>query len=280
MSQRRNLVLVRAGDQSTHPGWLEDEDRNFDIFVSYFGKEAGRYADTAEYHEDRKGMKWPILGELLQAHPELVERYAYFWFPDDDLVASTDTVNRMFDHAAAFQLALSQPALTRDSYFTWPLLLQDAHYALRFTRFIEVMGPVFDRAALRVCLPTFTESTSGWGLDSLWPGLLADRGEEAIAIIDATPVRHSRPVGGGELYKNTGMSVANQDKAALFAKYGLTVDVLADARYFSGGVRRVRPGWWGTQLAAISRSLRQFNYRRLERRERRNALKGSQQAVE
>lgn len=280
MSQRRNLVLVRAGDQSTHPEWLEGADRNFDIFVSYFGKQEDRYADSAEYHENRKGMKWPILGELLQAHPELVDRYAYFWFPDDDLVASTETVNRMFDHAAAFQLALSQPALTRDSYFTWPLLLHDASYELRFTRFIEVMGPVFDRSALRVCLPSFTESTSGWGLDSLWPGLLADRGEEAIAIIDAAPVRHSRPVGGGELYKNTGMSVANQDKAALFAKYGLTVDVLADARYFSGGVRRVRPGWLATRLAAISRSLRQFNYRRLERRERRNATKHPQPAAE
>lgn len=280
MNQRRNLVLVRAGDQSTHPEWLEDVDRNFDIFVSYFGKQEGRYADTAEYHENRKGMKWPILGELLQEHPELIGRYAYFWFPDDDLVANTATVNRMFDHAAAFQLALAQPALTHDSYYTWPLLLQDARYELRFTRFVEVMGPVFDRAALRVCLPTFTESTSGWGLDSLWPRLLGARGEEAIAIIDAAAVRHSRPVGGGELYKNTGMSAANVDKAALFAKYGLTIDILADARYFSGGVRRVRPGWLARRLAAVSRTLRQFNYRRLERRERYNAPNGSQQAVE
>ncbi|MCR6494953.1 hypothetical protein LJB71_00955 [Thermomonas sp. S9] len=78
MSQRRNLVIVRAGDNSVHPGWLAGSARDFDLFVSYFGNQPGRYAEQAEYHEDRKGMKWPVLGELLQAHPELVERYDYF----------------------------------------------------------------------------------------------------------------------------------------------------------------------------------------------------------
>ena len=122
---------------------------------------------------------------LLQAHPELVDRYEHFWLPDDDLVADTATIDRMFDFARAYRLALAQPALTRNSYYTWPLLLQDARYQLRYTRFVEVMAPLFDRDALRTCLPTFTESTSGWGLDSVWPRLLADRGEQAMAIIEA-----------------------------------------------------------------------------------------------
>lgn len=265
---RRNLVIVRAGDNSVHPGWLVDAERNFDVFVSYFGNQPDRYADGVEFHENRKGMKWPVLGELLQARPELVERYQYFWFPDDDIVTDTATINRMFDFAAAYRLALAQPALTRNSYFTWPLVLQDARYQLRYTRFVEVMVPVLDRAALRTCLPSFTESSSGWGLDSLWPALLAGRGEEAIAIIDAVAVYHSRPVGGGELYKNSGTSKANLDKDALFARYGLTTELLADARYFSGGVRRESPGWLARRLQAVSHALRRFNYRRLERRKR------------
>lgn len=269
MSHRRNLVIVRAGDNSVHPGWLTGETRNFDIFVSYFGNQPGRYANHAEYHEDRKGMKWPVLGELLRAHPALIERYDYFWLPDDDLVAETATLNRMFDFAAAYRLALAQPALTRNSYYTWPLLLQDARYHLRYTRFIEVMAPVFDRAALRVCLPTFGESASGWGLDSLWPRLLADRDEPAIAIIDATPVYHARPVGGGELYRHAGMSGAQRDKQALLEQHGLDSRVLVDARYFTGGVRHVRLPLWKRAIDRLTRALRTANYRRLERRKER-----------
>ncbi|WP_374248333.1 hypothetical protein [Thermomonas sp.] len=265
---RRNLVVVRAGDNSVHPGWLVDAERNFDIYVSYFGNQENRYADSADFHENRKGMKWPVLGELLQAQPELLERYAYFWFPDDDIVTDTATINRMFDFAAAYQLALAQPALTRNSYFSWPLLLQDPRYQLRYTRFVEVMVPVLDRAALRTCLPTFTENSSGWGLDFVWPLLLRSRGERAIAIIDATAVFHSRPVGGGELYKATGTSVAECDKTALLAKYGLSPDVLADTRYFTGGIQLREAGTWRHALQSLSRSLRRWNYRRLARRAR------------
>ncbi|TCT25165.1 DUF707 domain-containing protein [Thermomonas haemolytica] len=266
MSQRRNLVIVRAGDNSVHPGWLAGSARDFDLFVSYFGNQPGRYAEQAEYHEDRKGMKWPVLGELLQAHPELVERYDYFWLPDDDLVADTATIDRMFAFARAYQLALAQPALTRNSYYTWPLLLQDARYQLRYTRFVEVMAPMFDRDALRTCLPTFTESTSGWGLDSVWPRLLADRGEQAMAIIDATAVYHSRPVGGGELYKSTGFKAALADEDRVMAKYGLDRRARVEARYFSSGVRQVPLPLWRRLRDRISRAIRVANYRRLEQR--------------
>lgn len=268
MSQRRNLVIVRAGDNSVHPDWLAGNTRDFDLFVSYFGNQPGRYADQAEYHEDRKGMKWPVLGELLQAHPELVERYDYFWLPDDDLVTDTATIDRMFAFARAYQLALAQPALTRNSYYTWPLLLQDARYQLRFTRFVEVMAPLFDRDALRTCLPTFTESTSGWGLDSVWPRLLAARGEQAMAIIDAVAVYHSRPVGGGELYKSTGFKAALADEDRVMARYGLDRRALVEARYFSSGVRQVQLPLWRRLRDRISRVTRIANYRRLEQRAR------------
>lgn len=249
-----------------HPDWLSDNDRGFDVFVSYFGDQPGRYAEDVEFYESRKGMKWPILGKLLQSRPDLVDRYDYFWLPDDDLMADTATINAMFDFAAAYRLALAQPALTRDSYFTWPLLLQDTRYQLRFTRFVEAMAPLFDRAALLACLPTFSESASGWGLDFLWPGLLAGRGESAIAVIDATPVRHSRPVGGGDLYKKTGMQAALRDKRVLFAKYGLDAGALAETRYYSGGVRQVRRPFLTRMLGEWLRMIRRANYRRLEHR--------------
>ena len=58
-----------------------------------------------------------------------------------------------FDHRLdrarrAFELALAQPALTRDSFHTWSTLLQRPREQLRYANFVEVMAPIFSRAAL------------------------------------------------------------------------------------------------------------------------------------
>ena len=225
----RNLIVVRAGDASLHGEWTRGAGRDFDIFVSYYGSIAGRHLDDADFYEARPGPKWPALAALLSTHPALLDAYDAFWFPDDDLAASTDTINRMFAFFHAHQLALAQPALTRDSYFTWATLLQEPRAHLRFTRFVEVMAPLFSRAALRVCMPTFDESRSGWGLDWVWPTLCDRAHLGRIAVIDATPVRHTRPV-GGELYRRHPEMAPRADAEQVLAKYGLE-EVRAVAKY-------------------------------------------------
>jgi hypothetical protein len=64
----------------------------------------------------------------------------------------------------------------------------------RWVGFVEIMMPGFSTAALESLQHTLdlTETGWGWGLDSLWPKLL---GYENVAILDATPVIHTRPVG-------------------------------------------------------------------------------------
>ncbi len=234
-SGRRNLAVLRAGDASLHPGWIAAPARDFDLFVSYYGQQPDRHADTADYHEMRPGPKWPGIARLLDEHPELLDRYDTFWFPDDDLAADAHTLDRMFAFFRAHRLALAQPALTHDSYFTWNTLLQQPRYHLRYTRFVEAMAPIFSRAALAACAPSFGESPSGWGLDWAWPVLCERAGLDRIAVIDATPVRHTRPV-GGELYRNHPGMDPRADAAAVVRKYGLR-EIRAIAKYaFTGGV--------------------------------------------
>ena len=225
----RNLILLRAGDASLHGQWTRGADRDFDIFVSYYGEVEGRHLDDADYYESRPGPKWPGLAALLRDHPSLVDAYDAFWLPDDDLAADTAVLNRMFAFFHAHQLALAQPALTPDSYFTWSTLLQAPRAQLRFTGFVEVMAPLFSRDALRLCAPTFDESRSGWGLDWVWPTLCERAGAGRIAVIDATPVRHTRPV-GGELYRRNPDIVPRADAKRVIEKYGLN-EVRAVAKY-------------------------------------------------
>ncbi|WP_157451289.1 DUF707 domain-containing protein [Caldimonas taiwanensis] len=241
--RRKNLVILRAGDDSLHDGWIAQPERDFDLFISYYGTTPGRHQASADYYETRRGPKWPCIGELLEQNPDLVNRYDAFWFPDDDIAATTDTLNRMFALFHGFGLSLAQPALTRDSYYTWDTLLQQPDYLLRFCRFVEVMVPIFDRAALKACMHTFSESRSGWGLDWVWPELCGKGRPDSIAVIDATPVRHTRPL-GGNLYKNNPDLDPRADERRILEKYQLT-----EHRYFSkyafaaGAIAKVRLPW-------------------------------------
>lgn len=262
--RRKNLVILRAGDNSLHRGWLSGSPRDFDLFISYYGNTEGRHQEDADFYEMRKGPKWSCIGDLLVERPELVERYDAFWFPDDDLEASTPTINRMFAFFHAFEFALAQPALTRDSYYSWNTLLQRDDYVVRFVKFVEVMAPIFDKAALRVCQKTFGESRSGWGLDWLWPELTAKGRDDRIGLIDATPVKHTRPL-GGDLYKNNPELDPKRDEAAILSKYDLLKRRAVGKYDLLGGVSRHTAGL----KDRITLGLRKLNSQRIQKRRQR-----------
>lgn len=192
----RYLIIARVGDNSLHPAWINSEKRNFDLFISYFGNEEKKYSEHADYYEHMKGGKWPIISRLIDKNWEIISKYDAVWFPDDDLLVDTDSICKMFDLFSAFDLSLAQPALSMDSYFSHPCLLQQKKSIIRFTNFVEVMAPIFSLSSLERVKHTFSQSKSGWGLDFLWPHMINGK----IGIIDVTPVIHTRPI-GGELYK-------------------------------------------------------------------------------
>lgn len=135
----------------------------------------------------------------------------------------------MFAFFHAHQLWLAQPALTRDSTYTWRTLLRDSRCHMRYTSFVEVMAPMFNREALGLCATTFFESRSGWGLDWIWPSLCRRADLDRMAVIDATPVAHRRPL-GGELCANHPDMDPRSDAANIIRRYGLH-EVRAVAKY-------------------------------------------------
>ena len=215
---KRFLVIARVGDKSLHPSWLQGETPQFDLFLSYFGDQPQKYADQANFYEQQKGGKWPKIGELVEQYWELIATYDAVWFPDDDLLASSNTINCMFRLFDGHNLALAQPALDLQSYYTFPALLQKPNTLLRFCNFVEVMAPIMNQATLATIKHTFQESPSGWGLDSLWPKLIDNSRYDKVAIIDATAIVHTRPV-GGELYKKNPELAPSNDVASLEQKY-------------------------------------------------------------
>jgi hypothetical protein len=191
---RRNLVVVRAGPDSLHAAWLlgcSDTERNWDLCVCSYGSEVPHGA--AEYKLHRDGSKFEGLAALLGGESFWLA-YDYVWLPDDDLMTGWQDINRLFELCRLYGLALAQPSLAQGSFLNHPIMQQSNGLLLRFTSFVEIMAPVFSKAALSRVAATFALNPSGYGLDHLWPAIL-DVPPTAIAVIDAVSVLHTRPIG-------------------------------------------------------------------------------------
>jgi hypothetical protein len=233
MSARKNLVIVRAGDESLHEQWLAgDVDRNWDLIVNYFGDDPARYRKDDVRRIDSKGPKWPALHDLVQGLEREISAYDRVWFPDDDLRATKAGINLLFEIFEKHDLSLAQPSLTPDSYLGHLITLHNRSFVLRFTNFVEIMAPCFSRDFLQQMLPSFQANLSGWGLDFVWPTKISDW--KKVAIVDAVTVCHTRPIGGPN-YKHlaAGGKTPKEELAEVFVKYGLTS---VQAPFVRGGI--------------------------------------------
>jgi hypothetical protein len=194
----RRLVVVRAGDASLHPQWLDGgEAPTFDFAVCYYGDDPKAFSDCALRYAV-KGGKWDGFHAFFAANPNIFEKYDWIWLPDDDIATNTACINRLFDLTEKHTLHLAQPSLTWDSYFSHLITVQNPCFELRWTNFVEIMAPVFRADFLRKIVPTFAGRRFGTGLDFMWARWMAEPWYRT-GIIDAVAVRHTRPVGKGSL---------------------------------------------------------------------------------
>ena len=107
-------------------------------------------------------------------------------------MGSVSVINEFFNIAKEYKLNLSQPAL-HDLNVEHQILIQRPHTLLRYTNFVEIMAPLLSISALLHLMPTLDtdEIKSAWGLDFVWPYLLNNTN---VAVIDKTPMTHTRPV--------------------------------------------------------------------------------------
>ena len=197
---RKNLIICRAGDKSLHKQWLGSENRNFDLWINYYGSVANKYLDNCIVYKQSGGLKYPEVYTFISDNLSKLLHYDAICLMDDDISTDTNNLNMMFNIFHCGEFWLAQPALTADSFFSHPITVQVSDSILRITNFIEPMCPIFRKDILLYLLHTFTESKSGWGLDFLWQHLLKYPRCKNM-IIDACPVKHTRAPGTGEAYR-------------------------------------------------------------------------------
>jgi hypothetical protein len=137
--------------------------------------------------------KWTNLAGALAATPP--DGHDWLVLFDDDVVLPRGFLDAFLFLCERFDLALAQPAHKHRSNAAWRVTRRRATSVVRQTHFVEI-GPVtaVHARAFDVLLP-FPELHMGWGLDAHWSALAEARGLR-LGIVDATPVRHTRPVAG------------------------------------------------------------------------------------
>jgi hypothetical protein len=164
--------------------------------VARLRRELGRSRHEVELHlappPAGKG-KWANLNALLAEHP--AEGHDWLLLVDDDVRLPRGFLDAFLLCAERFGLRLAQPAHAFASHAAWEVTRRRPGLLARTGRFVEI-GPVtaLHREAFAALLP-FPDLEMGWGLDAHWSALAAERGLP-VGIVDATPVRHLRPVAG------------------------------------------------------------------------------------
>jgi hypothetical protein len=140
------------------------------------------------------GGKFEHLNALLAEHDPA--GHDWLLVIDDDVVLPRGFLDRFLRCAEQADLALAQPAHRRHSHAAWAVTRRRGGGAVRESHFAEI-GPVtaFAAATFDVLLP-FPALRMGWGLDAHWSALAAEHGWR-VGIVDATPILHTTPVGGG-----------------------------------------------------------------------------------
>jgi hypothetical protein len=188
---RPYLAIIRCG--AKHCLVDDGSQRNFDIALNLYAP-----PDTKQLLEDceylyRGGINkykaaWQFIGGVLLA------KYKGFIFLDDDLEITYSNLSRFLEYCSAHGFGLAQPSISTDSSYSHKHLVNVSPTGWRRVGLVEVMCPYFSNDALRVVLNTFDRSYSTWGLDFLWPRLLAF---EPVVVDDFT-IKHTKPVGGSD----------------------------------------------------------------------------------
>lgn len=231
--KRTNLLISPVGKNALDicQGWTLGK-RNYDVMLIYYdADDYQEFKKIADYFVLTKGFKYPLLAEILSQNIELLSKYAYFFFPDDDVRMSSKEINKLFRFSKKQKINICQPSLFPENC-NWPITQHNPNTQFRYVSLVEIMCPLFSQHALKKCLPSFSESYSGWGLEAAWYRCLGSRDDNFI-VYDLVRAKHEgiRAM-GSKMYDNLkAMGVTPVDEFhALRRKYQWNINFY-DIRY-------------------------------------------------
>jgi hypothetical protein len=220
---KKNLLIIPAGAGALFQDWNDYFGFNFDVGIINWTGSQLRNTEHATYVENIPGQKWKIVAEFARRHD--VSQYEYIWILDDDCLTTPEGVEATFNFCKEHNLDMAQPALTPDSFRTHPSTFLIPGAKMHITDTVEIMCPIFSKAAWPVCSEHFGKMPAGvgYGLEGYWAGVLDSKSGTTkfggrVAVIDLYPVKHTKNVTGPAQYH--AMGINPDDDGHYFANLG------------------------------------------------------------
>jgi hypothetical protein len=183
-SRSKNLVFTSAGDHSNLRGWLTGE-RDFDLWVAYYGDRPGMFREESELYVSRQGSKFQNLYYCYSKWRDVLERYDAIMVMDDDIVINATELTRLFAIRRELDLWALQPAFRLSGKVSWDITRVQPTARLRYTNFIEMACPLFRRDKLDAFMAVYDPELIGYGEDWWFlHSLGVDAAARHVAIVD------------------------------------------------------------------------------------------------
>ena len=184
MTKRKNILFSSVGDNTQFYNLWLDDNRNYDIFLCYYGKEKiNKYQEYSDFYIKRKGSKIQNFHHLWNTNKELTNYHNYY-IVDDDILIKTNEINLLFDLLDKYNLWILQPSLSSDSKISHDITLNVPNNYMRFTNFIEINTPFFSKYAISKCMEIYDDKLVGYGVDILFIWFLGTNMTDKYAIVD------------------------------------------------------------------------------------------------
>jgi hypothetical protein len=187
-NKRKYILFTSAGDNTEfYKMWCEKQ-RNYDIWLVYYGSNDDNYNKYSQYADKiwkHKGSKFQNFYYIYQNYKEDLMNYERYFIVDDDIIISTDDINKLFDISVKYDLWICQPSITYESKLSHEVVIHQPGNLLRYTSFVEVNLPVFSKNALLKFLEYYDTSLIGWGIDFLYIWANGIDVKDKYAVIDS-----------------------------------------------------------------------------------------------
>lgn len=178
-----HLVFTSAGDKSNLYCWLNG-NRNFDLWVNYYGNQLNRYKDESDFYTVRKGGKFPNLHFVYRNWASILNQYQAILVMDDDVIIDGPSINRLFDIRRKYNLWLLQPAFNPKGKISHRITRVNPWTFLRYTNFVEMTCPLFQKDKLEAFMNVYDPALVGYGVDYWYMHFLGPEIVGKVAIVD------------------------------------------------------------------------------------------------
>lgn len=195
MTPHPNLVICVAGEGSRHAQWIAAAGRRYDVWlVCEPDTDVGDLPDDIRVFDTTPhNPPWAVLHAVLEATEADWTHYGHVFFAADDLDATPEELQQVFDLAAANELQVAQPSLGWRSHFGAAVTLHNPSFGLRYTNRVDTGAMCLEGGLLRELMPLLKADPWGTALGRILPALLPNPVRGA-AVIDSVQVLRTRPL--------------------------------------------------------------------------------------